>query len=190
MALDRELGVRQVMEHLRERQYRRIAYLYPWTDLQPVDSRYGAYLTVCAEMGMTPEQILLEPLDVPTRLSPLTQAGLREAGLKTGLSVAARAPQDRPDAVICHNDVTALGFFHGLRRGGMDVPGDIAVTGFDGIDEGLYLDKPLTTVVSPSAQIIDVAFDILVRRLDGLPVENRQPQQIILPSTLRMGQTT
>jgi LacI family repressor for deo operon, udp, cdd, tsx, nupC, and nupG len=190
VALDREQGVRQLMEHLRERGCRRIAYLYPWTDLQPVDSRYVVYCDLCAEMGLKPEQILLELLDTPTRLSQLTQAGLREAGLKTGLSLASRLAAERPDAVVCHNDFVAIGLFHGLRRGGIDVPNDIAVAGFDGIDEGMYLDKPLTTVVSPSAQIIDVAFDILVRRLDGLPEVNRQPQQIVLPSTLRVGQTT
>lgn len=190
VAIDREGGVRQVMGHLRERGYRRIAYLYPWTDLQPVDSRYGAYAAVCAETGQEPEKILLEPLDTQDRMSPITQAGLREAGLKTGLSLAARPVGERPDALVCHNDLVATGVFHGLRRGGLSVPEDMAVTGFDGIDEGLYLDKPLTTVVSPGAELIEAAFHALIRRLSMADGTKLSPEQIVLPSVLRVGQTT
>ncbi len=190
VAVDREPGVRLVMAHLRERGYRRIAYLYPWEDLQPFDARYGTYASVCAEWGRAPEKIFLEPLDTLKPLNRLTQAGLREAGYQTGQALAARPREQRPDALVCHNDVVALGVFHGLRRGGLRVPEEIAVSGFDGIDEGLYLDKPLTTVVSPSQEIVDSAFDILIRRLAAPRNAERQPEQVVLPSTLRVGGTT
>jgi DNA-binding LacI/PurR family transcriptional regulator len=190
VAIDRDSGVRQVMEHLRERGYRRIAYLYPWTGLQPVDARYAFYAALCAEAGQEPEQILLEPLEQEAQMSPITQAGLREAALKTGLSLAARPPSDRPDALICHNDLVAIGLFNGLRRAGLRVPEDIAVVGFDGIDEGLYLEKPLTTVVSPGAQLVETALGILTRRLKGERDADRHPQQVILSSELRFGGTT
>lgn len=190
VAVDRETGVRQMMDHLRGRGYQRIAYLYPWEGLQPRDARYDAYAAVCAAQGRAPEKILLEPLDTLTPLNRLTQAGLREAGYRTGQMLAGRPAQDRPDAVICHNDVVALGIFHGLRRGGLRVPEDMAVSGFDGIDEGLYLEKPLTTVVSPSREMVDAAFDILIRRLAAPQEMGRQPEQVILPSMLRIGGTT
>jgi DNA-binding LacI/PurR family transcriptional regulator len=191
VGIDREDGVRQVMQHLQERGYRRIAYLYPWADLQPVDSRYTVYEAVCADKGLEPERIMLETLEPQDRLSLITQAGLREAGLKTGLSLALRPVGDRPDAIVCHNDLVAIGLFHGLRRGGLDVPEDVAVVGFDGIEEGLYLDKPLTTAVSPGVQVVETAFHILTQRLSDTDTHvERQPQQIMLPSTLRIGSTT
>jgi DNA-binding LacI/PurR family transcriptional regulator len=190
VAVNREGGVREVMTHLWSRGYKRIAYLYPWPDLQPVDSRYTTYAAVCSEAGCNPEQIFLERLEPGDRLSLITQAGLREAGLKTGLLLSQRAANDRPDAIICHNDLVAIGLFHGLRRGGLRVPEDMALVGFDGIDEGKYLDKPLTTVVTPSAPLVEKAFEILTRKLAWGSAETWQPQQLILPSTLRIGQTT
>ena len=190
VAIDRESGMRQVMEHLGQRGYRRIAYLYPWTGLQPMDARYALYAALCAEAGQQPERIQLEPLEQQNHMSAITQAGLREAGLKTGLTLAGRPAGDRPDAVICHNDLVAIGLFSGLRRVGLRVPEDIAVVGFDGIDEGHFLEKPLTTVVSPGARLVGAAFDMLTNRLkpgDALPAG---PQHLILPGTLQIGGTT
>jgi DNA-binding LacI/PurR family transcriptional regulator len=178
------------MDHLWERGYRRISYLYPWTDLQPIDSRYSVYEAICAQRGQPAERLYLEPLETQNRLYSVTQAGLREAGLKTGLTLAARPPQERPDALVCHNDLVAIGVFHGLRRGGVRIPKDMAIVGFDGIEEGLYLDKPLTTVVSPGSLLIETAFHILARRLETSNGSALPPQQITLPSVLRAGQTT
>ena len=190
VAIDRAAGVRQAMEHLRERGYRRIAYLYPWTDLQPEDVRYTLYAALCAESGLTPERIALEQLEQQSDMSAITQAGLREAGLKTGLTLASRVASDRPDAVICHNDLVAIGLFSGLRRAGLSVPEDIAVVGFDGIDEGHYLEKSLTTVVSPGAEMIDGALEMLARRLSAGASLAGEQQGLVLPSILRIGGTT
>ena len=189
VAIDRQGGVRQAMDHLRARGYRRIAYLYPWNDLQPEDARYTLYAALCAEAGLPTERILLEALEHQSEMSAITQAGLREAGLKTGLTLAGRDQADRPDAVICHNDLVAIGLFSGLRRAGLRVPEDIAVIGFDGIDEGHYLEKPLTTVVSPGAELIESALDMLARRLNGSAPAGEQ-QRLMLPSALRVGGTT
>jgi LacI family repressor for deo operon, udp, cdd, tsx, nupC, and nupG len=190
VAINRDSGVSQVMQHLRERGYRRIAYLYPWEDLQPVDSRYALYARLCAEAGQVPERIVLEPLDRPNTMSAITQAGLREAGLMTGLKLAARAATDRPDAVVCHNDLVAIGLFSGLRRAGLRVPQDIAVVGFDGIDEGQYLEKPLTTVVTPGEELIEAALEMLTYRLNTTNETDRQPRSLILHGVLRIGETT
>lgn len=190
VAIDREVGVREAMDHLSACGYRRIAYLYPWSGLQPADARYAIYAEHCVRYGQQPERLELEPLDNPEAMSPITQAGLREAGLKTALKLAERPPADRPDAVICHNDLVAVGLCHGLRRGGLRIPEDVAVVGFDGIDEGQYLEKPLTTVVSPSEALVDTAIEILIDRLSSKPVVDAEPRQMILPSVLRIGGTT
>lgn len=189
VAVDREVGVRQLMEHMRSRGYRRIAYLYPWLDLQPTDVRYGVYESVCAEHGQQAERILLEVMEPQSDIRLITQAGLREAALKTGLDIAQRTARDRPDAIICHNDLVAIGLYHGLIRGGVRVPEEIAVAGFDGIDEGQYLDKPLTTVVSPGTELVKSALLILTDRLDPTQKMDDHPRQIVLPSALRSGGT-
>ena len=189
VAVDREIGVRQLLEHLRSTGYRRIVYLCAWAELQPVDVRYQVYESICLEHGQVPERIFLETMDSQDPLRFITQAGLREAGLKTGLEIAQCPKQDRPDAIICHNDLVAIGLYHGLTRGGLRVPEDIAVAGFDGIDEGQFMDKPLTTVVSPGAEMVKTAFQILTTRLSAGGKENNVPIQIVLPSALRRGKT-
>jgi DNA-binding LacI/PurR family transcriptional regulator len=185
VGIDRGPGARELMQHLWDRGFRRIAYLCPGEGLHATDPRCVAYLDLCRRTGQEPEWLRLQSRD---SVSIVTQAWMREAGWQIGQELAARKPQDRPDAVICLNDLVALGLYNGLRRAGLRVPEDIAVAGFDGIDEGRLLDRPLTTVVSPGVPLIEKALEILTQRLDDkervLP-----PQQIVMPSVLQVGET-
>lgn len=182
VALDHYGGARTLMEHLVELGRQRIAYLTPHRQAQTgggVDARRRAYEDVCRQQGQPP---LYPELVGPEQYAPVTQGGWREIGFLTGLALAA-AP-DRPDAVFCHNDILAIGFYHGLLRGGLQVPSDIAVAGFDGVPEGMYLDKSLTTVVSPVKELCATALALLT----GSP--NAGPRQIVLPTLLRVGETS
>jgi len=190
VAVNREIGIRELMKHMVAQGYKRIAYIYPWKDLQPLDVRYMYYETICKEIGREPERIHLELVEPENTTRLVTQAGLREAGLKTGITLGERSAHDRPDAVICHNDLVAIGVYHGLIRTGVDVPGQIGVAGFDGIDEGRYLDKALTTVVSPGAAIVEAGMEILTDRLEHGYGEIHEPRQLMIDSSLRVGGTT
>jgi LacI family transcriptional regulator len=73
----------------------------------------------------------------------------------------------RPDAVVCANDLIAAGVLQRLRQLGVDVPGDVAVTGFDDIAiAGLAL-PALTTVRQPVAELAAEAARSLGRRIAG-----------------------
>lgn len=52
----------------------------------------------------------------------------------------------RPTAVVALNDLTAIGLIKAFRAGGLDVPGDISVTGFDNTYLAQYFEPRLTTV--------------------------------------------
>jgi DNA-binding LacI/PurR family transcriptional regulator len=72
-----------------------------------------------------------------------------------------------PDAVFCFNDQLALGAMRAAHDAGLDVPGDIAVVGFDDIEDGRYSCPSLTTI-SPDKWTIAVrALELLGERLDG-----------------------
>jgi LacI family transcriptional regulator len=58
-----------------------------------------------------------------------------------------------PTALICFNDLAALGAISKLRELGVRVPEDISVTGFDDIAIARHIDPRLTTVVSPKSQL-------------------------------------
>ena len=66
------------------------------------------------------------------------------------------------DAVFAFNDLLALGAMHALAEAGLRVPQDVAVIGFDDIEEGRYSTPPLTTVAPDKAAIGRLALDLLL----------------------------
>jgi DNA-binding LacI/PurR family transcriptional regulator len=68
----------------------------------------------------------------------------------------------RPTAIIASNDLLALGVIGALRKHGLSVPNDISVCGFDGIAIGRLLDRPLTTMKMPDADMGTAAAALLL----------------------------
>jgi DNA-binding LacI/PurR family transcriptional regulator len=69
----------------------------------------------------------------------------------------------RPTAVVCVNDVMAVGVMHGLRKLGLNVPGDVSVTGFDNISLAEMMSPALTTMNIPRDEIGRMMFEHLTR---------------------------
>ncbi len=78
-----------------------------------------------------------------------------------------------PRALVCANDQTAIGVMAALQHAGLSVPGDVAVTGFDGIQLGRHLRPSLTTVVQPMAALGDTAVTMLKDRIGGAALPQR-----------------
>jgi DNA-binding LacI/PurR family transcriptional regulator len=57
------------------------------------------------------------------------------------------------DAVVAANDRMALGAMHALRARGLRIPDDVAVTGFDDIEEAAWFAPPLTSVEQPLTEM-------------------------------------
>jgi signal transduction histidine kinase/DNA-binding LacI/PurR family transcriptional regulator len=81
------------------------------------------------------------------------------------------------DAIVCLNDRMALGALGELSRRGIRVPADVALVGFDGIEEGQYCTPPLTTVRQPLEELGATAYRELVRLMDG-----GSPREVALES--------
>jgi DNA-binding LacI/PurR family transcriptional regulator len=71
----------------------------------------------------------------------------------------------RPDALFCFTDELALGAMRGLSDAGLSVPVDVAVVGFDDIEDGRYAVPSLTTISPAKAQIAELALDRLLARI-------------------------
>ncbi len=78
------------------------------------------------------------------------------------------------DAIVAANDLMALGVIDALRARGRHVPRDVAILGFDDIQEARYCAPPLTTIRQPLAQQGRLAVEALLRRLRGEPVDRLQ----------------
>lgn len=71
--------------------------------------------------------------------------GTAEGGYEAALSVLSD-PETRPTALVCFNDLTAMGVYRAAYELGLRIPDDVSVIGFDGIDLCEALGPPLTTV--------------------------------------------
>lgn len=85
-----------------------------------------------------------------------------------------------PEAIACASDSTAIGVQHALSAEGIQVPADVAVTGFDDIPLARHLTPGLTTVNQPIQRLGRVAVEALLAKINGAPCA----RDIVLPTRL------
>lgn len=90
------------------------------------------------------------------------------------LEVLARP--DRPTAVFCATDDQAIGVLRAARELRIDVPGDLAVAGFDDVKEAALTDPPLTTIASDRPAMARAAVDLVLD--DGLRVAGSRRERL------------
>ncbi len=115
--------------------------------------------------------------------SSFTVGGGREALRE----LLAKPDAERPTAVICSSDLMAIGALQEAGLRGLDVPGELSIVGFDGIDASTWTNPPLTTVEQPIDEIARTAVEALWGQV-ARPSE-RQPSYVFRPR-LRVGGTT
>ena len=72
-----------------------------------------------------------------------------------------------PTAVLCHNDVMAIGALRAVRAAGRRVPEDVSIVGFDDIDLAAYAEPPLTTVAQDTRLLGRWGVDTLIAVIDA-----------------------
>jgi LacI family transcriptional regulator len=146
---DLAAGADLAMEHLIATGRRRIAYVAPTRN----DPRYERYSAAMAQAGL-PEEVIVVPSQ--------RRADVREA-VRACFSDSSGS---RPHALFCFNDEVAIGAYRALRDKQIRIGDDVALVGFDGIEDGAYLDTPLTTVALPIQDMCRLAWGMLQRRLE------------------------
>lgn len=120
--------------------------------------------------------------------SALTEAGIKPAANIDAISteqsgyVAARQLLARGiglDAIIAASDLIAIGAMRALQEAGCDVPGQVAVVGFDDLPAASLVAPALTTVMQDTQRAGEVLVDTLLALVHGKPVEST-----ILPTRL------
>jgi LacI family transcriptional regulator len=151
---DRE-GGRLAARHLVNRGHRRIAFLGHPHRSPKVKLRYqGARDVVDQSAG-----------DITLELVSASSWTVEE-GRRVGALLAARQEDKRPTAVFCANDMLAMGLTQELLRAGLDVPGDIAVIGYDDIEWAPLGAVPLTTIAQPREVLGRTAVEMMIRLID------------------------
>ena len=75
--------------------------------------------------------------------------------------------KDKPDAVVCYNDLVAIGFMGVARSLGVSIPADMSVVGVDNIPFSRFTSPPLTTVDTQSEHLGEEAMRLLFRQIAG-----------------------
>jgi LacI family transcriptional regulator len=164
-------GMRALAEHLlRDHGYRSLAYLGGYADSPDNIERHQV---IAAAVARVPGATLAS--------GPDWQGYYFASG---GVNVIRRqlaSGRRLPEAIICANDQTALGVLAELREHGIDVPGQVAVTGFDDLPMARHLRISLTTVRQPIRELGTVAFQLVFAMING---EQPASRDIVLPTTL------
>lgn len=117
-------------------------------------------------------------LELPDRLiveRPYSIANGRDA-----LAVLLARPGPAPSAIICGNDVLAIGALAECEAGGLSVPGDISIVGFDNLEIASHHKPPLTTIEVPSEEMGRRAAQYLLDRLENKDVSRHYPVEVRL----------
>lgn len=156
---------RELTEHLLGHGRRRIGFVGLPEDGSDIGRRHRGYLDALEDAGLAPAQHFPVP--------PIESAGFEVAeqlladrgGPEGGHGIADL------DALVCGNDELALAIIARLTAAGIDVPGDLAVTGWDDTVTARYLSPGLTTVRQEVAELGARAARRLADRIAGEDVQ-------------------
>src|SRR3982751_2540072 len=152
--IDNVDGMRLATEHLVELGHTEIAYVGDRFGLHSDEERFEGYREALRSRQISVNQGLVVRGD--------GKADQGATALDQLLST-----QPRPTAVVCYNDMTALGLMHRAQELGMRVPDALSVTGFDDIPFAAFAGPPLTTVRQPRRDMGRQAMRLLFALLSG-----------------------
>jgi LacI family transcriptional regulator len=167
--------------HLLETGHERVGYVGGPAGVPQVQDRLAGARKALEDAGADPASLT----ELPT--AALNVGEGRRAGQRLVGLPAAR----RPTGVFCANDLLALGLLQELTRQGLDVPGDVAIVGYDDIEFAAAATVPLTSVRQPRHQLGRTAAELLAVEAEEPPEEHvhRQvefaPELVVRSSTVR-----
>jgi DNA-binding LacI/PurR family transcriptional regulator len=172
VAVDSVAAARDATAHLLAQGRTRIAAIGPQPHLEngTAARRVEGYRKALAEAGLPADPRLEIPVD---RLHRADGADAMRRLIADGLEV---------DALFCFSDQLALGAMQTALRHGRTIPADLAVAGFDDIEDGRYATPALTTIAPDKAAIAREALGCLADRLGGDPAA--PARRIVIPHRL------
>lgn len=146
-------GIRQAVQHLAALRHTRIAFVSGPLHLRPAIARKDAFEQSMREIGLEASAGLV--------------AGDHtiEGGMQALAELVGRP--ERPTAVLCSNDLTAIGVIREAYERGIPVPAGLSVVGFDDIPLSQFTIPPLTTVKLSQAELARLAFQALTDDANG-----------------------
>jgi LacI family transcriptional regulator len=147
--IDYQQGIRQAVQHLAALRHEKIAFISGPLRLKSAVARQQAFLKSMQEIGLpAPSNYIIEGDHT------------LEGGMQGFSKLAVQS--ERPTAVICSNDMTAIGVMRKGHESKIAIPGNLSVIGFDDIRLSQFMIPPLTTIQMSQSEIARLAFDALM----------------------------
>jgi LacI family gluconate utilization system Gnt-II transcriptional activator len=121
--------------------------------------RYEGYRKAMENNQLTPQHI------TPNKVSSVS--------IGAGMLTMARQLNPQVNAVLCTNDDIAVGVLQECIRLGIQVPQQMAISGFHGLDIGLATTPALASVITPRFEIGKVAAEIMLKKINKTPTIER-----------------
>ena len=169
LTVDYHKGISEGVEHLAGLGHRSIAFISGPLRQGSAQARRNAFIQSLEEIGLTPRPDWL-----------IEGNHTLEGGMRTTEHLLSLP--ERPTAIMCSNDMTAIGALRILARAGIKVPRDMSVIGFDDIHLAEFVYPPLSTVRMSRKDLARAAFESLRSAAEKL--ETSQPRQWIVPTRL------
>lgn len=176
VSVDDEAGGYLAVKHLLEGGRRRIAFVGASSSIQQVADRLaGARRAVEQYADATLETLQTEAMTVL-------------AGRAAGERIAKADSSAMPEGIFCANDLLAIGVMQAvLLIGGLRVPEDLALIGYDDIDFAESAIVPLSTIRKPTELMGRTAVELLLREIEG--PKNEWSQVVFQPELVARGST-
>src|SRR6202042_2612232 len=176
LIFDHQLAARLALRHLHELGHRRIAFMQGQPFSADSDVRWASTVETARELGLEISDELTVHLEKDSHSPEISYPGIR------------RLIQSRRHftAVLCFNDVSAMGSIRALHEAGLRVPADVSVLGFDDIQSAAYQVPSLTTIRQPLHKMGSTASRMLLKKLAGETTPDLvrvEPELIVREST-------
>ena len=155
--LDEKLAARLALRHLHDLGHRRIAFMHGQPFSADSSARWDSTLEAATELGLELHEELMIYLSKDSHSPEISYPGIRKL-IQSG---------KRFTAVLCFNDVSAMGSIRALHEAGLRVPADVSILGFDDIQSSAYQVPSLTTIRQPLQKMGSTASRMLLKKLAG-----------------------
>ena len=173
---DDRLAMKLAVDHLLREGHQRIAHLAGPQNVPTGAARLQGFRLALQEAQQAPAGIVE------------CKAYGREAG-REAASALLRMPGPRPDAIVCCNDLVALGAYDVLRGAGLRIPDDVSVTGHNDMPLVDMVEPPLTTIRLPHREFgwraAELLFEALAGTAGSVSATMMRPELVVRLSTRR-----
>lgn len=174
--LDHDRAAKLALSHLKQLGHRKISFMHGQPFSSDSDTRWASILETARELGLEVHEELMIYLSKDSQSPEISYPGIRTL-------IQSRR---HFTAVLCFNDVSAMGTIRALHEAGLRVPEDVSVFGFDDIQSSAYQVPSLTTIRQPLQKMGRTAALLLLKKLAGETTPDLvqvEPELIVREST-------